>query len=311
MRASSHSSCETTSGRFIVVSISLLSRCSAARALELVGERWSLLIIRNAVFAGMTRFSDFERRLGIAPNILAKRLDGFVSDGLMVRRATTEAASVHECVLTQKGRELGMVVMALTEWGDRWAAPEGPPILFEHKACGGSVHLSSSCDACGQAPAAAEILAVPGPGARPDARPHRARKVSSLVSSELTGLVTYDDRLAAAAEAAGSQSSARTTDLCAISSRPGGLAAWRRCLPAQWYDGPGQEVSSPACAGAPWKRLENVSRASVSWPTRRRAGRRVHLGCSGMTSVRRTRPTARSRSARSPGGRRRRWRANR
>jgi DNA-binding HxlR family transcriptional regulator len=152
--------------------------CSAARALELVGERWSLLIVRNAVFAGMTRFSDFERRLGIAPNILAKRLDGFVSDGLMEQRPTAEGASAHEYVLTQKGRELGMVVMALTEWGDRWAAPEGPPIRFEHKACGGSVHLSSSCEACGQAPAAAEVIAVPGPGARPDSRPHRARKVS-------------------------------------------------------------------------------------------------------------------------------------
>ncbi|WP_158884853.1 winged helix-turn-helix transcriptional regulator [Amycolatopsis anabasis] len=150
--------------------------CSAARALELVGERWSLLIIRNAVFAGMTRFSEFERRLGIAPNILAKRLDGFVSDGLMESRPAGDAAGAREYVLTQKGRELGLVVMALTEWGDRWAAPQGPPILFEHEACGGSVHLSTSCDECGQAPAVAEIVAVPGPGARPEDRQRLANR---------------------------------------------------------------------------------------------------------------------------------------
>ncbi|MGH3518837.1 MAG: winged helix-turn-helix transcriptional regulator [Haloechinothrix sp.] len=150
--------------------------CSAARALELVGERWSLLIIRNAVFAGMTRFSEFERRLGIAPNILAKRLDGFVSEGLMQQRPTDEVTGAHGYVLTQKGRELGLVVIALTEWGDRWAAPQGPPILFEHDACGGSVHLSTSCEACGQAPVVAEMVAVPGPGARSDR--HRSRTTS-------------------------------------------------------------------------------------------------------------------------------------
>lgn len=142
--------------------------CSAARALELVGERWSLLIIRNAVFAGMTRFSEFERRLGIAPNILAKRLDGFVSDGLMELRPPSGGSGNHEYVLTRKGRELGLVIVALTEWGDRWAAPQGPPILFRHDTCGGSVHLSAGCDGCGQEPAVAEIVAVPGPGADPD-----------------------------------------------------------------------------------------------------------------------------------------------
>lgn len=141
--------------------------CSAARALELVGERWSLLIIRNAVFAGMTRFSDFERRLGVAPNILAKRLDGFVADGLMQRRGDREYA------LTQKGRELGTVVVALTEWGDRWAAPQGPPILFEHESCGGPVHVHTRCDDCGHEPAAGDVAAVAGPGADPQRRPPR------------------------------------------------------------------------------------------------------------------------------------------
>lgn len=141
--------------------------CSAARALELIGERWSLLIIRNAVFAGMTRFSDFERRLGIAPNVLAKRLEGFVAAGLMEERP-------EGYVLTRQGRELGTVIVALTEWGDRWAAPDGPPILFTHDDCGGEVHLTTACDRCDRSPDIAEVVAVPGPGADPDRLPGRA-----------------------------------------------------------------------------------------------------------------------------------------
>ena len=70
--------------------------CSAARALEVVGERWSLLILRNAAFAGQTRFSEFERRLGIAPNILASRLEGFVAAGLMEVRPNAEHKGQNE-----------------------------------------------------------------------------------------------------------------------------------------------------------------------------------------------------------------------
>lgn len=141
--------------------------CSAARALELVGERWSLLIVRNAVFAGTTRFSDFERRLGVAPNILTKRLDAFVAGGLMERHGDGEY------VLTQPGRELGTVIVALTEWGDRWVAPQGPPVLFEHDGCGGPVHVHARCADCGTEPAAADVVAVAGPGADPARRPPR------------------------------------------------------------------------------------------------------------------------------------------
>ncbi len=141
--------------------------CSAARALELVGERWSLLIIRNAVFAGMTRFSDFERRLGVAPNILAKRLDAFVVAGLL------ERTDDGDYLPTDMGRELGPVIVALTEWGDRWVAPHGPPILFEHDGCGGPVHAHVRCDDCGREPAPADVVAVAGPGADPQRRPPR------------------------------------------------------------------------------------------------------------------------------------------
>jgi len=134
--------------------------CSAARALEIVGERWSLLIIRNAAFAGMTRFSDLEHSLGIAPNILAKRLEGFVVQGLMGR------GDGGDYVITQKGRELCEVIVALCQWGDRWAAPDGPPVLFQHADCGGAIRLRLQCDKCAREPTSAEVVAVPGPGFR-------------------------------------------------------------------------------------------------------------------------------------------------
>jgi DNA-binding HxlR family transcriptional regulator len=80
--------------------------CSAARALEVVGERWSLLIIRNAMFAGSTRFTDFQRKLGIAPIILSSRLDTFVEGAIMQTRPLTGDAETREYVLTRKGLDL-------------------------------------------------------------------------------------------------------------------------------------------------------------------------------------------------------------
>jgi DNA-binding HxlR family transcriptional regulator len=128
--------------------------CSAARALELVGERWSLLIIRDALFREMTRFSDFQRSLGVAPNILAARLDRFVEAGLMERHP----GSAYR--LTAKGRDLQPVLLALTAWGDTWAAPDGPPIRYAHHTCGGQVHLRTHCTKCGQVPDRSEVIAV-------------------------------------------------------------------------------------------------------------------------------------------------------
>src|SRR6266545_8304980 len=92
--------------------------CSAARALEIAGERWSLLIIRNAMFGEMTRFTQFQRALGIAPNILASRLEWFVEAGLMQSLPHGGAHETHEYVLTTKGLDLQPVIIALTAWGD-------------------------------------------------------------------------------------------------------------------------------------------------------------------------------------------------
>ena len=135
--------------------------CSAARALEIVGERWSLMIIRHAIFRGITRFGDFERSLGIARNILTARLDWFVEQGLMERRPHAAGSAYQEYVLTDKGRELQPVIVALTHWGDRWAAPGEPPVILKHTHCGGAIHQHAICDDCGQHVAGDEIEADP------------------------------------------------------------------------------------------------------------------------------------------------------
>ena len=113
--------------------------CSAARALEFVGERWSLLILRDAMFRRYTRFSQFQKSLGIATNVLAKRLEDFVSAGLMEHRQPEGSGGQAEYLLTQKGLELKPVIMALTAWGDRWVGPG--PIEYRNGLDGQPVEL--------------------------------------------------------------------------------------------------------------------------------------------------------------------------
>ncbi|WP_429422251.1 winged helix-turn-helix transcriptional regulator [Nocardia sp. GAS34] len=135
--------------------------CSAARALEMVGERWSLMIIRHALFRGVTRFADFQRSLGIARNVLTARLDKFVEDGLMYRRPHASGSAYQEYILTEKGRELQPVIIALTHWGDRWAAPADPPVVLTHAGCGGEVRQRTICRHCGEDVPIDEVKAVP------------------------------------------------------------------------------------------------------------------------------------------------------
>ena len=152
--------------------------CSIARALDVFGERWSLLIIRDAVFAGVTRFSDIQHNLGIATNVLSSRLDAFIDAGIMQRRRYSEHPEQYEYVLTEKGCDLAPALIALTAWGDRWAAADGPPIQYHHDACGGSIEQQIICANCGPIDGA-EVSAAPGPGMPleylANRRPQRAR----------------------------------------------------------------------------------------------------------------------------------------
>src|SRR5689334_6852694 len=111
------------------------------------------------MFAGMTRFTDFQRSLGVAPNILTKRLAEFVEAGIFEQGAAPDG-SHPEYVLTDKGLDLQPVIIALTAWGDKWAAPDGPPVAYQHRDCGGRVTLKAECGRCGKRPGARGVRAV-------------------------------------------------------------------------------------------------------------------------------------------------------
>lgn len=123
--------------------------CSVARSLELVGERWTLLIIRD-IFRRKRRFEELQASLGIARNVLSSRLDALVDEGILVRRPYQERPERHEYLLTEKGLDLWPVLVALINWGDHYCAGEmGPPAVIVHKGCGGRVNDRRICESCG------------------------------------------------------------------------------------------------------------------------------------------------------------------
>jgi len=104
-------------------------RCPIARSLERVGEWWSILILRDA-FRGLSRFDQFQDSLGIAPNILTRRLNALVESGLLERRAYSERPPRHEYVLTERGRDFRPVLWSLLAWCNKHFAPEGPSVVI-------------------------------------------------------------------------------------------------------------------------------------------------------------------------------------
>jgi DNA-binding HxlR family transcriptional regulator len=143
------------------------ANCSIARTLGVVGEKWTLLILREA-FYGVRRFDDFHRALGCARNLLAARLKTLVAHGLLERVGYTDerGRGRHEYKLTDKGLDLFPAVVALMQWGDRWTADEaGPAVQLSHHDCGEPVTVQLTC-AMGHAPLGArDTEARPGPGA--------------------------------------------------------------------------------------------------------------------------------------------------
>ncbi len=142
--------------------------CSIAQALEIVGEWWTLLILRDA-FLGIRRFDDFVERLGISRNVLANRLDTLVDAGVLRRRPYDEARGRYDYLLTDKGRALFPVMTALRQWGDEWIYGEGnEPLLFEHRECGHRTVAQMTCDQCGEVLDARSVAVVQGAPDRDD-----------------------------------------------------------------------------------------------------------------------------------------------
>jgi DNA-binding HxlR family transcriptional regulator len=150
------------------------TECPAARTLECVGEWWSLLILRDA-FQGFTRFDEFQKSLGIAPNILSRRLAHLTETGLFERRRYSDRPVRHHYVLTPKGRDLFPVIVALFAWGNRHLAPEGEALLLAERETERPLD-PVMVDATSLAPLTPEtVVLIPGPRAGRAMRERLAR----------------------------------------------------------------------------------------------------------------------------------------
>ncbi|WP_372787762.1 winged helix-turn-helix transcriptional regulator [Paraconexibacter sp.] len=142
--------------------------CSIARTLEIVGERWTMLVLRD-VFLGLRRFDEIQSDLGVARNTLTNRLDKLVDAGILERVPYQERPVRHEYLLTEKGLDLWPVIVSLLQWGDEYAPSDaGRPVLLRHRGCGGELDRHRVCTTCGAALGPRDVEALPGPGVSPD-----------------------------------------------------------------------------------------------------------------------------------------------
>ena len=138
--------------------------CSIARPAALLGDRWTLVILRQA-FNGIKRFEDFQSSLEISRSLLSERLGRLVDAGVLRREPYKDSVRTRDRYrLTEKGLDLYPVLMALREWGDRYMADDGPPLKIRHKGCGGEPTIELRCSKCGEEVGARDAEARPGPG---------------------------------------------------------------------------------------------------------------------------------------------------
>ncbi len=137
--------------------------CSIARTVAVVGDTWTLLVLREA-FMGVRRFDVMQRDLGIARNVLADRLHALVGHGILERVQYQERPPRHEYKLTQKGLDLYPTLVSLMQWGDKYACESGPPVEIVHKACGHITEPVLTCSHCGKELDARGVRAQAGPG---------------------------------------------------------------------------------------------------------------------------------------------------
>ncbi|HLL91744.1 MAG TPA: helix-turn-helix domain-containing protein [Solirubrobacteraceae bacterium] len=159
--------------------------CSLAGALEVIGERWSLLIVRD-VLLGLRRFDEIQSDLGIARNVLNARLTRLLDQGVLERRLYQERPPRYEYRLTDKGLDLWPTIVALMQWGNRYTSPTaGPPVVLEHRGCGGAIDEHRICETCGARLSVRDVRALPGPGATPE-HPLRRRDTARRETASTT-----------------------------------------------------------------------------------------------------------------------------
>ncbi|MFD8249631.1 winged helix-turn-helix transcriptional regulator [Nocardia sp. NPDC059691] len=140
--------------------------CSIARSAAIVGDAWALLVVRD-VAVGLHRFDEIQRDLGVATNVLSDRLQRLTDAGVLRRHRYEQHPDRFEYLLTDKGRDLVPVLLALMAWGDRWEAdPDGPPLILYHHDCHHITEAAVTCGQCGNDLTADSVEYRPGPGGR-------------------------------------------------------------------------------------------------------------------------------------------------
>ena len=136
--------------------------CSITRPLVIFGDRWTLLVLKFS-FAGVRRFNALQSTLGISRSRLQDRLDRLVEHDILVKQQA-EGTAYEEYRLTPKGHAIYPILMAIKDWGDTYMAPDGPPVHYLHRDCGGAAHVRLECDSCASELTARDIELEAGPG---------------------------------------------------------------------------------------------------------------------------------------------------
>lgn len=141
--------------------------CSIARTLDVIGEAWTPLILRDIAF-GITRFDAIQRDLGISRKVLSERLATLVDHGVLERVAYQDKPARFDYYPTEKGADLGFVLLAMQAWGNRWIFGEqGPPLLLRHEPCGAAIEAVTACSNCGEQLSVGDLTPLPGPSFDP------------------------------------------------------------------------------------------------------------------------------------------------
>jgi DNA-binding HxlR family transcriptional regulator len=137
--------------------------CSVDAALAIIGERWTMHVLREA-FLGVRRFEDFRRNIGVARNILSDRLNTLVAEGILRRQLYSEHPPRYEYRLTRKGVDLYGILIELMKWGSKYLPnPDGPAVVLRHRECGAVIEPQHACPDCGVPVQAWDLEALPGP----------------------------------------------------------------------------------------------------------------------------------------------------
>jgi DNA-binding HxlR family transcriptional regulator len=156
------------------------SPCSLARALDVIGDPWTPLVLRDVAF-GISRFDAIQGNLGLSRKVLAQRLQLLVDHGVVERTAYQDKPPRFDYRLTEQGKDLAMVLVAVLAYGDKWTAPEaGPPLRWRHLGCGEIATAVQCCSSCGEPLRPGEAVPERGPGFEDDAFPEITKVMEAL-----------------------------------------------------------------------------------------------------------------------------------